>query len=91
VFSKLHEVFFCEFMRLLQEWLLRLKENHTMNKRRHLEWNPVEIVQLQQVNNKFMHIVDYCLDRIIAWFIIEFAVYTAKSYNTIEKDFLQGP
>jgi hypothetical protein len=31
VFSDLHEVFFCEFPHLLQEWLLRLKENHPMN------------------------------------------------------------
>jgi hypothetical protein len=26
VFSDLHEVFFCDFPHLLQEWLLRLKE-----------------------------------------------------------------
>jgi hypothetical protein len=31
VFSELHEVFFCDFPHLLQEWLLRLKENHPMN------------------------------------------------------------
>jgi hypothetical protein len=31
VFRDLHEVFFCEFMNLLQEWLLRLKENHPTN------------------------------------------------------------
>jgi hypothetical protein len=28
VFSDLHEVFFYDFPHLLQEWLLRLKENH---------------------------------------------------------------
>jgi DNA-directed RNA polymerase len=52
VFSDLHEVFFCDFAHLLQEWLLRLKDNHPTNKIRQLEWNPVDIVQLQQVNNK---------------------------------------
>jgi hypothetical protein len=31
VFSELHEVFFSEFPHLLQESLLRLKENHPMN------------------------------------------------------------
>jgi len=31
VFSDLHEVFFCDFPHLLQEWLLRLKENHPIN------------------------------------------------------------
>jgi hypothetical protein len=43
VFSDLHEVFFCDFPHVLQEWLLRLKENHPTNQIRQLEWNPVEI------------------------------------------------
>jgi hypothetical protein len=30
VFTNLHEVFFCDFPHLLQEWILRLKDNHTM-------------------------------------------------------------
>jgi hypothetical protein len=36
----------------------------------------VEIAQLQQVNNKFIHVVDLWLDSIVAGFIIEFAVDT---------------
>jgi hypothetical protein len=32
VFTDLHEVFFCEFPYLLQEWILRLKENHATNR-----------------------------------------------------------
>jgi hypothetical protein len=31
VFIDLHEVFFCDFPHLLQEWILRLKDNHAMN------------------------------------------------------------
>jgi hypothetical protein len=31
VFSDLHEVFFCNSLHVLQEWLLRLKYNHPMN------------------------------------------------------------
>jgi hypothetical protein len=31
VFSDLHEVFLCEFMHLLQEWLFGLKYNHPTN------------------------------------------------------------
>jgi hypothetical protein len=31
VFSDLHEVFFCNFPHVLQEWLLRLKQNHLTN------------------------------------------------------------
>ena len=31
VFIDLHEVFFYNFPHLLQEWLLRLKDNHAMN------------------------------------------------------------
>jgi hypothetical protein len=58
---------------------------------RQLEWNPVEIMQLQQVNNKFTHAVDFWLDSIVAGFITEFAVDTMKSYNATEKEFLKGP
>jgi hypothetical protein len=53
MFSNLHEVFFFDFLHLLQEWLLRLKDNHPTNRIRQMEWNPMEIAQLQQVNNKF--------------------------------------
>jgi signal recognition particle subunit SEC65 len=31
VFTDLHEVFFCDFPHLLQEWILRLKDNHATN------------------------------------------------------------
>ena len=31
VFTDLHEVFFYDFPHLLQEWILRLKDNHVMN------------------------------------------------------------
>jgi hypothetical protein len=31
VFTDLHEVFFCDFPQLLQEWILRLKYNHATN------------------------------------------------------------
>jgi hypothetical protein len=51
----------------------------------------VDIVQLQQVNNKFMCAIDFWLDNIVAGFIIEFVVYTMKYYNVAEKEFLKGP
>jgi hypothetical protein len=51
----------------------------------------MEIVQLQEVNNKFMHAVDLWLDNIVAGLITEFAVDTTKSYSAAEKDFLKGP
>jgi hypothetical protein len=91
VFNDLHEVFFCDFPHVLQEWILRLKYNHTTNRIRQLEWNPTEIAHLQQVDNKFTHAVDFWLDNIVAGFITEFAVDTAKSYNAAEKEFLKGP
>jgi hypothetical protein len=31
VFNDLHEVFFCDFLHVLQEWILRLKYNHPTN------------------------------------------------------------
>jgi hypothetical protein len=43
VFSDLHEVFFCDFPHVLQEWILRLKDNHVINQIKQLEWNLVEI------------------------------------------------
>ena len=56
-----------------------------------LQWNPVEIAQLQQVNNKFMRAVDFWLDSIVAGFNIEFAVDTVKSYTRTKQYFLKGP
>jgi hypothetical protein len=37
VFSDLHEVFFCDFLHVLQEWILRLKDNYPTNQIRQLE------------------------------------------------------
>jgi hypothetical protein len=91
VLSDLHEVFFCDFPHVLQEWISRLKDNHPTNWIRQLEWNPVDITQLQQVDNKFTRAVDFWLDNIVARFITKFVVDTTKYYNTEEKEFLKGP
>ena len=91
VFSDLHEVFLCVFLHFLQEWLLRLKDNHPTNQIRQLEWNPMEIVELQQVNNKFKRTIDFQLDNIVVGFITKFAVDIAKSYTVTDKYFLKGP
>jgi hypothetical protein len=90
VFTDLHEVFFCDFPHLLQEWILRSKDNHATNLIRHLEWTPVQIEQLQHVNNRFTRAVDFWLDNIMAGFITEFVVDTMKSYNEVEQEFLWG-
>ena len=47
VFTDLHEVFFCDFPHLLQDWILRLRDNHATNRIRQLEWTQVHIEQLQ--------------------------------------------
>jgi hypothetical protein len=91
VFSDLHEVFFCDFLHVLQQWLLRLKFNNPKNRIRQIKWNHVDIAQLQQVNNKFTRAVYFWLDSISAEFITEFAVDTAKSYTATKKEFLKGP
>jgi hypothetical protein len=91
VFTDLHEVFFCYFSHLLQEWILRLKDNHVTNQIRQLDWTPVQIHQLQQVNNKFTCAVDFWLDSIVAGFITEFVVDTTTSYSVVEKEFPRGP
>jgi hypothetical protein len=59
MFNDLHEAFFCDFLHLLHERLLRLKENHSTNHIRQLEWHLVEIVQLQKFDNKFTHVVGF--------------------------------
>jgi hypothetical protein len=82
VFMDLHEVFFYDFPHQVQEWILRLKDNHATNQLRQLDWTPVQVEQLHQVNNKFTCVVDFWLDSIVAGFITEFAVDTAKSYST---------
>jgi hypothetical protein len=66
VFSDLHGVFFCYFPHILQEWIKILKDNHPTNWIKQLEWKPEEIVQLQQVDNKFTRGVDFWLDNIVA-------------------------
>jgi hypothetical protein len=47
----------------------------------------VEIAQLQQANKKFTRAVDFWLDSIVAGFITEFVVDTAKSYNMVDRSF----
>jgi hypothetical protein len=91
VFTDLHEVFFCEFPHLLQEWILRFKDNHATNQIRQLEWTSVHIEQLQQVNNKFTCAIAFWLNNIVAIFITEFVVDTMKSYSATEQEFLHGP
>jgi hypothetical protein len=88
VFIDLHEIFFHDFPHLLQEWILRLMDNHPMNRIRQIYWTLVQIQQLQQVNNKFTSAVNFWLESIVAGFIIEFVVDTTNSYNTTEKEFL---
>jgi hypothetical protein len=85
VFTDLHEVFFCDFSHLLQEWMLRLKDNHATNWIRKIDWTPVQIEHLQQVNNKFTRAVHFWLDSIVAGFITKFVVDTVKSYIAAEK------
>jgi hypothetical protein len=70
---------------------LRLKYNHPTNWIRQLEWNPMEIMQLQQVNNKFRRAIYLWLDNIVAGFITEFAVDIVKYYSATEHDFIKGP
>jgi hypothetical protein len=59
VFNDLHKVFLCDFPHVLQEWILRLKYNHPTNQIRKIKWNLVEIMELQQVNNKFTRTIDF--------------------------------
>jgi hypothetical protein len=76
---------------LLQEWILRLKYTHPTNQIRLVEWTTENITHLQKFNNKFMCAVNFWLDNIIAGFITEFSVNTAKSYTIAENNFLKGP
>jgi hypothetical protein len=91
VFTDLHEVYFCYFPELLQEWLLRLKDTHLTNQIKLIEWTAENIARLERVNNKFTRIVDFWLHNITMRFIIEFVVDTTKSFTFAEKYFLRGP
>jgi hypothetical protein len=91
VFNDLQEVFFCDFPHVLQEWILSLKYKHPTKRIRHIEWNIVDITQLQQVDNKFTRVVDFWLENIVVGFITKFAVDTTKYYSATEKYFLKGP
>jgi hypothetical protein len=70
---------------MLQEWIKIFKDNHPTNHIKQLEWNPEEIVQLQRVDNKFTHVVDFWLDNIVVGFITEYSVDTTKLYSADEQ------
>jgi hypothetical protein len=91
VFTDLHETYFCFFLYLLKEWLLRLKDTHLTNRIRPIVCSAENITRLERINNKFTCVVDFWLDSITVGFITEFVVYTTKSYTVAEKDFLRGP
>jgi hypothetical protein len=69
---------------------LRLKDTHPTKMIRPVEWNDGNIAQLERVNNKFTHVVDFWLDNITAGFITDFAVDIMKSYTDGEKYLLRG-
>jgi hypothetical protein len=48
-------------------------------------------MQLQCIDNKFTHVVDFWLENIVAGFITEFAVDTTNSHRAAEQEFLKGP
>jgi hypothetical protein len=91
VFIDLHEAFFSYFPELLQEYILRLKDNHPTNWIILVEWITDNIAWLERVNNKFTCVVDFWLDIFIEGFITKSVVYTAKSYIVVEQDFLKRP
>ena len=91
LFIDLNEAYFYYFPQLLQEWILRLKDNHMTNHIRPVEWTIENNTQLEMVNNKFTRLVDFQLDNITTGFITEFAVDTTKTYIVTEQDFLKGP
>jgi hypothetical protein len=68
-----------------------LKYNHPTNRIQQLEWNPMEIAELQQVNIKFTRAVDFRLESVVVGFITEFVVDTVKSYSAEKQDFMKGP
>jgi hypothetical protein len=90
VFTDLHEVFFYYFLELLQEWILILKDNHSTNQIRSVEWTIENIARLERVNNKFTRTMDFWLDIIIVGFITEFAIDIVKSYTVADQEFMKG-
>jgi hypothetical protein len=61
--------------------MLRLKYNHPTNQIRQIEWDPVEIAELQQLDNKFMHTVYFWVDSVVTRFIIEFANHKVLQHS----------
>jgi len=55
VSTDLQEDFFCYLSDLLQEWILRLKNNYPTNWIEPVEWITKIIVWLERVNNKFVY------------------------------------
>ena len=52
---------------------------------------PDLVHRLVASEDKIMRAVDHWFDRIIGWFITEFAIDTTMRYNEAERRFLKGP
>jgi hypothetical protein len=80
VFSDLHEVFFYEFLHLLHEWLLRLKENHPMKHIRQrnssLHKRTTKTLNLHHANIS----TNICLTTCMEYFSVNFYIFCRSGY-----------
>ena len=87
IYTDIHEIFFCEFLVLLYEWLLKLaSQRKKIQEREPTEWNP----QLKIISNPISRAVDFWVDSIFEGYITEFVVNTVTSYSEVERKFFQG-
>jgi len=92
IFFDTHEIFFYEFLIILSEWLLRLKDNNgTWRIDGPREWIPELIQQLKEVSNPISHAIDLWIDSILKDYITNFSIDYTKSYSDAEREFFYDP
>ena len=88
LYTEIHEIFFFSFPIELYEWITKLADNQGRWKLDGpIVWTPELVWRLEASEDKIARAVDQWLDRIIGWFIIEFAVDTSVNYIEVEQCF----
>jgi hypothetical protein len=92
VFTDLHEIFFGEFLVILIECLESLVgKTGKFSVTALRNWTPELVRQLNFVSNPTTRAVDFWLDSILSYYVIDFFVDCIQSYIFGERDFFKGP
>jgi hypothetical protein len=92
VYTDLHEIFFGEFPNLLAEWMEIFVENTGRHRPVAMpkNWTPELVRQVDSVDNRTSHAVEFWLDSILGGYITKFSIDCTQAYSVTERDFFKG-